>query len=403
MNTIIAQSRLKYLCLKNNSLKNVIKARTLNINKECNNKRVLRYSFPLLLAGIGYFAVGNINSNPYPYEEKRQTLCFKPLIKKEVQNIEEQKERSPEDYIIPHDNDTSKYLISNDGITVKPSGTYTVREELTNPIKIANIFGISYFRLKRANPNLDLNYVLPEGTPLIIPERYFINEDSVKNFEDVVKVTQIDGHYIKDILIGIEGRKSKPDTVAYYDGVPNKKWPQGCPTIGFGHTNLVDGKPIVPGETIITEEKSFALLAQDIINAKLDAITYMGYDDFNAAPMSIQTGIIDIVFNKGDAPFYRDGSPTSNLKKNLEDKDYVSAASNTILATGVKGLKKRNIYRVIISTGSLSDKERKKVLRNIKSEYRKTLRLYKNRIKDKEQLEAAWNNAQNGKTYDFFD
>ena len=313
----------------------------------------------------------------------------------------EQKYLTPEELLESNDSISDNPLVSDEDIAIKPSGIYTVPKNEVRPADIANTYGVSLYRMRLENPNLNLDYKLQKGQKVVIPERYIVKKDSVKTFDDVIRVTGVNAYYIKDILIGIEGRHQKPELVAYYDGVSSQKYPLGCPTIGFGHTRRVDGEILEPGKTKITEEKAYELLAQDIIDAKLDAMLYMGVENFNAAPPSIQTGVIDIVFNKGHAPFMKQDAPTGKLKQNLEKRDYVSAAVNTMLDTKVKGLQKRNIYRVIMSSTDLTPKEQKKVLRHIRRPYKKIAKQL--RIGDKKYLDQAWENAQNGKTNGFFE
>ena len=179
----------------------------------------------------------------------------------------------------------------------------------------------------------------------------------------------------------------------------DEKHPKGYLTIGFGHTSKINGKALSEN-TKITKSQAYELLAQDILDAKIDAIVYMGKENFENAPKSVQTGIIDIVFNKGVEPFDRNFSLTSLLKSDLERKDYVSAAVDTILGTGCKGLKKRNIYRAIMSMSDLSAENKKSALAKMKPIYEETIKLYDGA--DKRFLQRAWKNALNGKTHGFF-
>ena len=301
--------------------------------------------------------------------------------------------------------DGGKYWVSGKNISYGRPVEYTVPKGVTQKgIKIANANGISLYRLKIANPNINWNYPVKGGTVLKIPGRYIITPGTVRSFDDVVKTTGIDKHYIKDILIGIEGRKQKPDLVCKSDKVRSKVYPHGCPTIGFGHIGRVNGKVIVINKTRITEAQAYELLAQDILDAKVDALVYMSKPLFNNAPESVQTGIIDIVFNKGVEAFDREGSPTRLIKKDLEKKDYASAAAHTVLKTLNRGLKKRNVYRVIMSTEDLSQSQRNKALKIAHPYYINTLSQFSgNKWKgERAYMQRAWINAQNGKTYDFF-
>ena len=301
--------------------------------------------------------------------------------------------------------DGGNYWLSGKNISYGYPGEYTVpKGEKQKGIKIAGANGISLYRLKIANPELDFTKPISGGTVVKIPGRYIVKSGTVKSFDDVVRTTGIDKHYIKDILVGIEGRKQKPDLVCKSDKVRSKEYPHGCPTIGFGHTGRVDGKIIVNGKTRITEAKAYEILAQDILDAKLDALVYMGKSLFNKAPESVQTGIIDVVFNKGVEPFTRKGSPTTLIKQDLEKRDYAAAAAHTVLKTGNRGLKKRNVYRVIMSTGDLSQKDRNKSLQIARPHYIEALSRFpgRNGIHERNLMQNAWNNAGKGKTWGFF-
>jgi GH24 family phage-related lysozyme (muramidase) len=301
--------------------------------------------------------------------------------------------------------DGGQYWVAGKNISYGYPAQYIVPNGASQKgIKIATANGVSLYRLKIANPEINFDLPIKSGTVVKIPGIYIITPGSVRSFDDVVKATGIDKHYIKDILIGIEGRKQKPDLVCKSDNVRSKEYPNGCPTIGFGHTGRVDGKVIVNGKTKITETKAYELLAQDILNAKVDALVYMGKPLFNSAPESVQTGIIDVVFNKGVEPFDREGSPTRLIKKDLEKTDYASAAAHTVLKTANRGLKKRNVYRVIMSTEDLSKEQRNKALKLAHSHYINTLRQFSGQKcrGERAYMQRAWANAQKGKTYDFF-
>ncbi len=298
-----------------------------------------------------------------------------------------------------------RYWVEGKNISYGFPGEYTVpKGQAQKGLHIANANGISLYRLRIANPDINFDQLVKGGTTVKIPGRYIITPGTVRSFDDVVKTTKIDKHYIKDILVGIEGRKQKPDLVCKSDNVRSKQYPNGCPTIGFGHINRVDGKIIVVNKTRITEAKAYELLAQDILDAKVDALVYMGKPLFNSAPESVQTGMIDIVFNKGVEAFDRSGSPTRLIKKDLEKKDYPAAAAHTVLKTANRGLKKRNIYRAIMSTDDLTQAQRNRALSMVRPYYIETLSQFPGPKWKGERayMQRAWKNAQNGKTYNFF-
>lgn len=299
----------------------------------------------------------------------------------------------------------ANHWISGHNISYAHPTNYTIPKGASQKASsIASANGVSLYRLQLANPDIDFTKPISAGTVVKIPERYIVTPGSVKNFDDVVNTTKVSRHYINDILICIEGRHQKPDLVCKSDRVRSREFPSGCPTIGFGHTGRVDGQIIVNGRTRITEEKAYELLAQDILDAKIDAIVYMGKSLFNSAPESVQTGIVDIVFNKGVEPFTRKGSPTMLIKGDLERGDYGAAAAHTVLKTGNRGLKKRNVFRTILSTANLSQQERNRTLDIARPHYIETLNRFagKGGARDRNRMQKAWANAKNGITSGFF-
>ena len=247
----------------------------------------------------------------------------------------------------------------NKDVNIEESFVHEVKSGDT-AINIAINNGISLYRLKKENPKVDLD-AINIGDKLNIPQRACVKADTIKNISDIAKVTGVSEDYIKNILFGIEGLRSKPLLKAEYDNVPEKNHPKGYLTIGFGHTGRVKGN-IIKENTQITENEAYQLLAQDILDAKLDAISYFG-SDFLEAPKSIQDGIIDLIFNKGiKNGLEKSPSPTNNLRNDLENKDYISAAKDLIYETDQKGLKKRNVYRVFTAVKDLSVQEKRLVL-----------------------------------------
>ena len=291
-----------------------------------------------------------------------------------------------------------KEVFSND-VIIEPEKTYTAKGG-EKPYRLANELGVSFYRLKETNPDVNLDWVQEKGQTFVIPQKVTVKEGSVKNLEDIARVTGVSETYIKDILFGIEGRNFEPDLKAYYDGYPTDISPKGTLTIGFGHTGRVREEIITPG-TRITEEEAYELLAQDIINAKLDAIAYFG-EDFIEAPESIQNAIIDIIFNKGITGFEKEGSLTNNLKQNLADKDYAEAAVNTCYLTASKGLMKRNVYRFISSLQDLTKRDRTQALSQYEPYYKDVLALFTGNKSEYDLLEQAWQNAYDGTCHGFF-
>jgi GH24 family phage-related lysozyme (muramidase) len=303
---------------------------------------------------------------------------------------------------------TPKPLVSGKGITTKEGKTVTLNKDIAS-YSLQREYSMDVYRIVKANPQIQWHITfdkdnrailhpdtLPKGTVLNIPKEYNIVAGSVKSLADVSKVTGMPESYIKDILQGIEGRKGKPALKAYKDKVGSDG---GTWTIGFGHCGRVNGKPI-DENTTITELQAYELLAQDLLDAKSAAVDYLGYENFYDAPKSLQVAIVDIVFNKGVySGMELIGSKTTKIKSDLEKKDYVSASVDTIRKTGAKGLRKRNIYRAIMATGSLSSTDRKKALKRMEADYKAVLAEFKG--SDKKHLERAWENAWKGQTTGF--
>ena len=303
---------------------------------------------------------------------------------------------------------TEKEILLEDvfpnNVTVYPEEVYTAKGG-EKPYKLANKLGVSFYRLKEENPDVNLDWVLEKGQSFVIPQKVVVTSGSVRNLADIAKVTGVSENYIKDILFGIEGRDSEPDLRPYYDGYPTQISPKGTLTIGFGHTGRVRGVEMNSQnmhKIKITREEAYEILAQDIINAKLDAIAYFG-NDFINAPESVQNAIIDIVFNKGiSTGFEKEGSLTNNLKHNLAEGDYASAAVNTCYLTNNKGLKKRNVYRFISSLQDLTTSERKEAMGKYETYYQNVLGLFTGNKSEYAMLEQAWQNAYEGRCHSFF-
>ena len=258
------------------------------------------------------------------------------------------------------------------------------------PYVLAHELGVSLYRLKQANPEQNLDWVMEKGQTIIVPKTYRIKDGTTKSIKDIAKNICVSEDYIKNILFGIEGRRSEPDLTPYYDGIPDKRNPKGVLTIGFGHTGRVRGVEMNSknmDKIRIKKDEAYEILAQDILHAKLDAMEYFG-EDFDKAPQSIQDAIIDIIFNKGLDGLEKKGSPTRHLKEDLRNRDYVAAATHTIYKTPVKGLKKRNIYRVAHAMKDLTPAEQNKVRAMCSKYFNKTHNLYSGTEQD--SLRKAW-------------
>ncbi len=183
----------------------------------------------------------------------------------------------------------------------------------------------------------------------------------VHDMKSVARYTGISERYIRDILVGIEGKNNWPLTKAEYDGVADKKHPKGYLTIGFGHTSLT-GEPIVYEGMVISSKQAYQILANDIMTAKKYA-KYYGGDAYNNAPNSIKNAMIDLVFNKGP------GAINENLKANLNKGYFHSAALRTWYITNNVGLQKRNIYRFIEACKNLTTNERRNAISRFRNEH----------------------------------
>ena len=336
-----------------------------------------------------------------------------------------------------------KTTVKENNVVVTPKIMYTTQADNELPSTIANDHDISLYRLALANlqyvkTDKDGNIVfnedgsitfkkLPQGTQLAIPEHKTVAKLPELTIKAIAEEVGVSEAYIRDILFGIEGRHSKPDLKAYDDGVapPNsdgskmtqkqketrksKGWSIGTPTIGFGHTGRVHGVHMGRNtsewkDVEITEKEAYLILANDIYAAVQDARAYIG-EDFDKAPQSIQDALTDIVFNKGVAGFQRKKSPCLNLKEDLANRDYVSAAADMIVDPTVVGLMRRNTYRVLVATRDLSENDRQEVLAKAESYKNKTINTLKknNYITLSKEVERDWNKAKtNNIAHGFF-
>lgn len=310
--------------------------------------------------------------------------------------------------------------IENSRIEIKPATVMTIGEnDEHDPIKLSNDLGISYSRLKMVNKTLDLTQPLTNGTVLNIPEIKVVKPNSVTNIAETAEAAGVSKEYVQDILFKIEGKNGIAAKVPYDDekeyindnGYPvqikgREKNKNGTLTIGYGHTGRVFGQIMTRNNRNnikITDNQAFELLAADIISAKSDAEEYYG-ESFTNAPQSIQDAIVDIVFNKGlekglgleKFQDCKEQTLTPQIKQCLENKDYAGCISKLIYETGLKGLHKRNYYRLISAMRDLSSEEQSKALKDIEPYYNKVCSLYKKNLSESNYIKQAWRNAQNG-------
>lgn len=351
----------------------------------------------------------------------RLTFSFDPTLDKVVNKSENSSKKST--VKLPKHDYNSRY------VTYDEPRVYTVTEDEVTFMRVANREGVSSYRLELVNPQYDWSKTwdpshfqtkmnvdkFHKGDRINIPGRYKIKSGTVKTRADVAAATGLSESYIEEIIEKIE--QYRGTTYPDAGGTPIKdkkgriigyKDAKGTPTIGFGHTGYVDGKPLSCKKPIaISRAKAYELLAQDILDAKYDAIEYFGEKNFNKISPSVQAGIVDLVFWRGiyDGIELIPNSPTNDLKKLLEnrhpDEVEVCLALDKRLGNGnsKKGLCKRNYYRILMATTDLSQKERDKVLKGLKPDYD----YLKSVCKPSEfgKIDTAYSNAKSGKTSGF--
>jgi len=302
-------------------------------------------------------------------------------------------------------------VFKNPNIIEKPAFKYTLNKGETL-VSVAKDYELDTYQLIAANPQLKegidykVNYrknntaqlesFVNEGQTITIPPRYSVKEGSVKNFNDLCKITGLSEGYITDLLTVIEVKAShpgKPDLTTYNDGY-------GTPTIGYGHTGKVDGKELsLRKKVTITESKALQLLAEDLIKHEAMVVAYLGKENYEKAPESVRAAIVDVAYNKGiwDGFLNRyHNSATSNIKSDLESRDYASALANTRrMNTPNRGLKRRNVYRFISGLADLSPAKREDAMKKMNGYYQTVLKMLKGT--ERNYLQSAWNNAKIGK------
>lgn len=300
---------------------------------------------------------------------------------------------------------------SNPNIIMQKPFKYTFKNKDTL-VSIAKQYDVDTYQIIAANPQLregvdykviyrkgniaSIETYIKDGTSITIPARYSVKEGSVRNFNDLSKVTGLSDGYIKDLLTVIEvspKHPGKPDLTTYNDGY-------GMPTIGYGHTGKVDGKELsLRNRITITESKALQLLAEDLIKHEAMVIAYMGKENYEKLPVSVRSTILDIAYNKGIWDGFLNpnhNSCTSKIVKNIQDGDYASVLSNTRrMNTPNRGLKRRNIYRFISGLSDLTPSKRDEAMRQMNGYYKTVL----NSLSGAEYtyLKQAWENAKLGK------
>ena len=353
-----------------------------------------------------YITNGNKNTSA--------VICFK-YIGENIDKVQKQEKKDSLNRIAQQSSKASSSLgktFTNPNIIKHNSIEHVVSKGETL-IDIGKKYEVDTYQLIAANPQLkkgsDYNVTfrknnialvssnLSAGQKIIIPPRYSVKEGSVKNFNDLCKITGLSECYIKDLLTIIEvspKHPGKPDLTTYNDGY-------GTPTIGYGHTGKVDGKQLSLNKKIkITETKALQLLAEDLIKHEAMVIAYLGEKNYDKAPVSVKAAIVDVAYNKGiwDGflnPYHN--SATSKIKQNLEKGNFVSALCNTRrMETPNRGLKRRNIYRFISGLTDLTPAKREAAMKEMQPYYNFVLKGLKGA--EYKYLQNAWSNAKLGKT-----
>ena len=303
-------------------------------------------------------------------------------------------------------------FLKNKNIIINKPFKYTLKKGDTI-MSLAKEYELDTYQIVAANPQLKegvdykvyyrknnlavMKCFLKEGTTITIPSRYSVKKGSVKNFDDLCKITGLSKGYFEDLLTVIEVNPShpgKPDLRTYNDGY-------GMPTIGYGHTGKVDGKPLSLKKRInITESDALQILAEDIIKHEAMVMAYLGKENFEKTPASVRSAIVDVAYNKGiwDGflnPYHNQS--TKNIKSDLKKGDYAAALSDTKrMNTPNRGLRRRNVYRFITGLTDLTPSKRDDAMKKMNGYYHTVLKSLKG--VEYSYLKQAWENAKAGKT-----
>ena len=330
-----------------------------------------------------------------------------------------QKVSEPEQTKPDKTTETGSGLFSNPNIITQKAFTYTTKSG-DDIVALARKFEIDTYQIIAANPQLkegrdykvtysksaltDIRCNFKPDTKITIPARYKVKPGSCKNLNDVAKITGVSENYLKDLLTVVETRKpGVPDLTTYDDCIPSKG--KGAPTIGFGHTGRVDGKPLsyAPGKKItITKEKAYEILAEDILKHEAMTVAYMGKKNWQKTPASVKSAILDITYNKGIWDGFKNpnwNKYTKNIKSNLEQGHYASALCNTYRQSGVASLLERNVYRFITGLKDLPENKRKSAIKAFEPRYQQALKAMKRKKSLRANIklvQKAWANAKKG-------
>ena len=280
-------------------------------------------------------------------------------------------------------------------------------------LSVAKQYQIDTYQLIAANPQLQegkdytvtyrknntaiVSGKFSEGQTITIPARYSVKDGSVKNFNDVCKITGLSRGYIEDLLTIIEVKAShpgEPDLTTYDDGY-------GTPTIGYGHTGKYKGKDLsLRHKVTITKEQALQILAEDLIKHEAMVIAFLGKENYEKAPASVRAAIVDVAYNKGIWDGFKNpyhNSCTSKIKSDLENRNYASALCHTRrMNTPNRGLKRRNLYRFISGLSDLTPSKRADAIKETEKYYKTVMKSLKG--VECKYMKLAWENAKLGKT-----
>ena len=392
------------------------------LSKKDIDTAVQKYSKGELGKDLGEYLKGNYKvQNPKAFKEENKISAYitngKPATSAVLSfkyDIKDEKVKRDSLVIKIPQIGPAKFYKNNNIITKKPLN-YTFKKGDTL-VSIAKEYEIDTYQLVAANPQLkegtdykvryrknntaNIDTYIKEGTTITIPARYSVKEGAVKNFNDLCKLTGLSKGYIEDLLTIIEvspKHPGKPDLRTYNDGY-------GMPTIGYGHTGKVDGKELSLRKKInITETKALQLLAEDLIKHEAMAIAYLGKENYEKAPDSVRSAILDVAYNKGiwDGflnPYHN--SCTSKIKSDLESGSYASALCHTRrMNTPNRGLRRRNIYRFISGLTDLTPVKREAAMKEMSGYYHSVMKTLKG--EEHTYLKTAWENAKAGKTTEY--
>jgi len=339
-------------------------------------------------------------------------LCFQYKTG-DVKKRSEQKADITKNVNVKEASDTqSSKVFSSPSIIEQKAFKYKVKKD-DSILSLARRYELDTYQIIAANPQLkegkDYKVIyrknntaivessLAEGQILKIPARYSVKDGSVKNFNDLCKITGLSRGYIEDLLTVIEVKPThpgEPDLTTYDDGY-------GTPTIGYGHTGRYKGKYLSLKQKItITKEQALQLLAEDLIKHEAMTVSYLGRENYENAPDSVRAAIVDVAYNKGiwDGFLNRyHNSCTSKIKSDLENRNYAAAISHTLrMNTPNRGLQRRNLYRFISGLTDLSQAERSVAMKETEIYYKAVMKSLKGA--EISYMKSAWENARLGKT-----